>query len=233
MNIVTIDFDIIMWPSIEIYNDLVNSELSIQDILDDNPNGGFVPTADLWLYKYLTDYILSVIKSINKDHILFVESHEEVYTKFKDIYPAITLYNIDHHHDLGYGDNDECDCGSWAKYLLDKGINKDNIYIENKAKNTAENFKYSAEIINKIINEENKEIKIGVVTSDVHMKRTKYISEEFISEFYNDLYFFNALGPNVNKNNWSSTEFGKDFLFTEIKKIINYEFGKYLDFINS
>ena len=120
-----------------------------------------------------------------------------------------------------------------AKYLLDRGINKDNIYIENKAKNTAENFKYSAEIINKIINEENKEIKIGVVTSDVHMKRTKYISEEFISEFYNDLYFFNALGPNVNKNNWSSTEFGKDFLFTEIKKIINYEFGKYLDFINS
>ena len=29
MNIVTIDFDIIMWPSIEIYNDLVSSELSI------------------------------------------------------------------------------------------------------------------------------------------------------------------------------------------------------------
>ena len=119
MNLVTIDFDIIMWPSIEIYNDLVDGEFSVQDILDNNPNGGFIPTADLWLYKYLTDYVLEVSKKIDKDHIIFIESHEEVYTQLKDIYPAITLYNIDHHHDLGYGNNDECDCGSWAKYLLD------------------------------------------------------------------------------------------------------------------
>lgn len=119
------------------------------------------------------------------------------------------------------------------KYLLDKGIKKENIFIENKAKNTSENFTYSSKILKNILSDGNTKYKIGVITSDFHMKRTQYISKEFFSEYYNDLYFFNALGPNVNKYNWSSTEFGKNFLYTEIKKIINYEFDKYLDFINS
>ena len=119
------------------------------------------------------------------------------------------------------------------KYLEDHGISKDRIYIENKAKNTSENFKYSYEIIKNFFDNEHTKYKIGVITSDFHMKRTKYISKEFFSEYYNDLYFFNALGPNVNQYNWSSSDFKKEFLYTEIKKIINYEFDKYLDFINS
>ena len=119
------------------------------------------------------------------------------------------------------------------KYLEDHGISKDRIYIENKAKNTSENFKYSYEIIKIFFDNVHTKYKIGVITSDFHMKRTKYISKEFFSEYYNDLYFFNALGPNVNQYNWSSSDFKKEFLYTEIKKIINYEFDKYLDFINS
>lgn len=118
MNLVTIDFDIIMWPSIQIYNDIVDDDCSVQDLLDQNPKSGFTPVADLWLYKYLTDYIVEMSKRLPKDHILFVDSHEEVYTKFKDLYPVISLYNIDHHHDLGYENNEECDCGSWVQYLL-------------------------------------------------------------------------------------------------------------------
>lgn len=120
-----------------------------------------------------------------------------------------------------------------AKYLQDKGINKDKIFVENKAKNTSENFTYSSQIVKDILKNNNKKNKIGIVTSDFHMKRTKYIAKEFFTEFYDDLYYFNALGPAVNKNTWNNSEFGKNILYTEIKKIIYYEFNKYLEFINS
>ena len=119
-----------------------------------------------------------------------------------------------------------------AKYLEEHGINKDKIYIENKATNTIQNFEYSYKIAKKII-ENNSNYKIGLVTSDFHMKRTKFIAKEFFGKFYNEIYFFNSSGPNININTWYKTDIGKNVVFSEIKKMTNYEFDKYLAFINS
>lgn len=54
MNIVTIDFDIIMHWSLNIYNDFVSDEENISSILSKNKNANFIPHVDLGLYYYLT-----------------------------------------------------------------------------------------------------------------------------------------------------------------------------------
>ena len=128
------------------------------------------------------------------------------------------------------GDMTEADY--MANYLINKGIKKDKIFIENSAKNTLENFKYSYIIAKNLISNSDKK-KIGVITADFHMKRTKYIVKDFYKEFLSDTYFFNAYGPNTNSKIWYKNEIGKKVIYSEISKIIDYEFSEYLKFINS
>jgi hypothetical protein len=69
MNIVSIDFDIIMAPSIELYNSFEHKSL-YEDYYFNLFN------ADLVIYSKLTEWLLKWIPEINPSDIHFIESHE-------------------------------------------------------------------------------------------------------------------------------------------------------------
>jgi len=92
----TIDFDIIMHPCIELYNDY---DETADEFLINYPFLNLLP-ADLELYEQLTNFLYS---QKNKD-FYFMEDHHE-FVKLTQNDGPFELINIDHHHDLGYGDN--------------------------------------------------------------------------------------------------------------------------------
>lgn len=60
------------------------------------------------------------------------------------------------------------------KYLVENGVKEDLIISEDKSTNTYENFIFTKEILDK----ENKDYKITVVTNDFHMYRAKYLAKQ-------------------------------------------------------
>ena len=124
MNVVSIDFDIIMAPSIEFYNNFTNDKF-----LFDNPLLK-VCNADLSIYRKLTTWFFKNLKNVDYENIIFIKSHEQIvnYINKNDI-----IFNIDHHHDLGYDEKEinNCNCGNWAKYLLEKNIINNYTWIHN------------------------------------------------------------------------------------------------------
>lgn len=142
MNIVSIDFDIIMKPSIEYYNNVMNKEEAFASPLMQ------VCTADLTIYTKLTKWLIEMTKEMNADDIIFIESHEAIINYIpKD--PKVRLINIDHHHDVGYHPTDvdvdlgkNLHCGNWGKYLLKHNLIDDYIWICNE--NSQKNYMYSS-----------------------------------------------------------------------------------------
>jgi hypothetical protein len=128
--ILSIDFDIVMFPSINLYNDDVDG--------DDNPieiwkeleeEYGF---EDYDLLKYDASTIMEVAKLMKrfKDKpIHFIKEHQQVVDILKE-QPDYDncqyhIYNVDHHHDLWYRksdfkeilEQDKYDCADWLGYL--------------------------------------------------------------------------------------------------------------------
>lgn len=137
MNIVSIDFDIIMAPSIELYRSLGN-----KPSYDNYYSNLF--NADLTIYSKLTNWLLNNIPNLNETDIYFIESHEQI-VNFLPKDTDISLFNIDHHHDLGYApseeldkDNFSLDCGNWGLYLLKNKLINNYTWIKNK--NSIKNF---------------------------------------------------------------------------------------------
>ena len=113
----TIDFDIIMSPSIEVYNNYDGTATEYTSKFDFL---GIMP-ADLEMYAQLTEFL----KNQRGKPIIFMEDHNEIIQKTKGDGP-FELINIDHHHDIGYGDNIrwkhkvvQVDEGNWVHKLWD------------------------------------------------------------------------------------------------------------------
>lgn len=123
MKVLTIDFDIIMAPSIEFYNDKIKTDGPVKD-LEEMFNFVKNLPADMYIYQYLTQAIL---ESKEKE-IIIIKDHGEIVPYLKKFTsPIEEVINIDHHHDLGYEIDmhkplKNYDCGNWAKYLLDNKI---------------------------------------------------------------------------------------------------------------
>lgn len=142
-NIVTIDFDIIMAPSINLYNNIVGpnkweNEFS-QDLLIR------LSFADLQHYHNITLWLLNIIKQIPKEKVHFIFDHEQV-LNYIPLAEEVNLINIDHHHDIGYGLADQKDitdanltCGNWIKYLINHGKLVKYHWINNKNSTPLEN----------------------------------------------------------------------------------------------
>lgn len=115
--ILTIDFDIIMGPSIDLYNARV--PFTSWDNLTDNPYYQILTTDNIH-YLRLTSLLIELIHFIPKEDIHFIESHDDI---CKYIVEKSNIINIDHHHDLGYDDSidgKKLTCANWVKYLDNK-----------------------------------------------------------------------------------------------------------------
>lgn len=129
MKILSIDFDIIMAPSIQLYNDMVPM-LSWDELLK-NPQL-ILSQADLIHYKRLTILITQIISYLEKDSIIFIENHGLAYDFIKNN-NNIDLINIDHHHDIGYpnSEEDKVTCANWIEFLNKEGKINSYIWLNN------------------------------------------------------------------------------------------------------
>lgn len=143
MNIVSIDFDIIMAPSIEYYNSLNGDrEYIFNEPLMKNCE------ADLAMYHKLSQWLYKKIKTLPAKDIIFIEDHHKIINHIPEN-EDVFLVNIDHHHDLGYSQedyevtNENLDCGNWGKFLIQNNRIKNYIWLcnPNSSKNT---FNYGA-----------------------------------------------------------------------------------------
>lgn len=206
MNVMTIDFDIILHWSLNIYNNSVGSdEDNISDLLKENPNAYFTPRCDFGLYEYLTSFLIKCIKILPKDNIKFIEDHDEVVELFDPTLDIIKptekfkIYNIDFHHDIAYDEDDideaieEIDCGNWIKYLFENYPNFESyIWI-----NTSESLDYDDEyspLLKKVFTQN-----INKYNLDALVKKIDYlyickspewvpIDIQFLYEVWKDIY---------------------------------------------
>lgn len=121
-NIISIDFDICMWQDIQIYNDSISSasQDSVDRLIKTMPLLGYV-RFDAHAYRAIANILIDAKQSIGKDNIHFIINHEEILQYLpKD--EEFNLYNIDHHHDMGYEEKVGVrpQCGDWVCHAYDK-----------------------------------------------------------------------------------------------------------------
>lgn len=118
-----------------------------------------------------------------------------------------------------------------AKYLIDKGVASENIFIEKDSINTIQNLSKSKEIIDNLLNSKIDHKGIGIVTAGFHVKRTKKLSDQiFNSEAYN-VHLFPAYTERTAPDSWYKTKEGTDIILNELKKIVIYNFDEYMRFV--
>lgn len=123
--IVTVDFDIIMGPSIEVYNHFIPFEKT-WDELDLNPQIR-LSEGDYFHYQRITEWLIEMTKYIPKEKIHFIGSHDTILNYLEEGI-EYDIINIDHHHDCGYKyDNSlyktaDLDCTNWVAVAYDKGM---------------------------------------------------------------------------------------------------------------
>lgn len=132
-NIVTIDFDIIMAPCIDLYNSLVPKANwnELRNIPQLN-----VLTADMFIYQRLTEYLISLLPKLSFNQIHFVYDHEKATFNMPSD-ELLTIYNIDHHHDCGYHleeepiSKQELTCANWVAKIKEFNLLEKYIWIKN------------------------------------------------------------------------------------------------------
>lgn len=133
-NILTIDFDIIMKPSIQLYNDYATDNWI--ELLQ-MPEARLF-RADMNIYHKLTNYVLLLLDQMNFEDVYFIEDHSQMIKYLQNEY-NISLINIDHHHDCGYESDqlnhfislENINCGNWCKRLLDNNQLTSYVWIKN------------------------------------------------------------------------------------------------------
>lgn len=112
-----------------------------------------------------------------------------------------------------------------ADYLKEKaiefGIKKEDILVENKAMTTWENMKLSRELI--IKNNMFKTcIKIAIVTSSFHMRRSIMIAERVFSDDSVNIVALPGEDNSTRRTTWFTNEKGRVRAIGEVEKIIDY-----------
>ncbi len=131
MNVLSVDFDIIMAPDIGLYNSMVgtshDNSRSIDQRIKEHPILAGC-RADLNHYQRLIPYILKVTQDLKIEDIRISMTHEDIKNVLKNM-EDVHVFNIDHHHDLGYpqeGENrpkeEHCSCANWGEYYFHQGI---------------------------------------------------------------------------------------------------------------
>lgn len=137
INILSVDFDWLMDPSIEIYNDSLNINMTVDDLLKISPGVNCEFNYQNYYKLYLLLY--DICKNINDNsRILIFDNHHDIITCIEDMWQInepYNLYNIDHHHDCGYPDpiapnvyEQDLNSGNWVQWC--KNLNS-YIWINN------------------------------------------------------------------------------------------------------
>lgn len=216
MNVLSIDFDIIMEPTINYYNDWINK--GWKSLCSENP--GFI-TAKASFCNY--NLILHILEKIlNFDTPIYIAYNHKTIVNFLQNDNDLVIYNIDHHHDLGYGNlvsKDETlnnlNCGNWAKYLFDNNQLKKYVWLKNNNSiNPSEDLKkdYNYEI-ESFIDYIHKDF-FNINFDKVYI----CLSPEWVSPYYFDLFmgliewieikFDKKI--NINKEGYENYEYGND-----------------------
>lgn len=148
MKVVTIDFDIIMEPSLIFYNQLVPA-IPWKELYKNAISNLF--SADLIHYERLTKWIVDIFNLLPAENVKFIYSHNMAYELLKD-YNNIELINIDHHHDYGYdkGDNSKVTCANWVKFLDQEKHLVSYLWVNNESSDTYQNASIKSECLKKI-----------------------------------------------------------------------------------
>jgi len=130
MNICTIDFDWIMWPVINAYNDMVPAKMDapIQKLRDEVRK--MIPGVDLRPDWPSFQKIKSICE-IYQNRLYKIEDHGEIVDLCKE--PCDFLINIDHHHDYYKGDGLTYDCSNWVRVLERRKLFKQYIWVPSKS----------------------------------------------------------------------------------------------------
>lgn len=129
--IITIDFDIIMAPSINLYNGLV--PMQPWDQIMNDPHFQLL-TPDYTHYQKIFTFIMRCVEEMDADHIHFIEDHGQA---VKYITEKCDLVNIDHHHDITYAppevikDEIKPTCANWVSYLQEEDLLNSYEWINN------------------------------------------------------------------------------------------------------
>lgn len=131
-NILSIDFDWIMAPSIEAYNSLDGSGVRDWATYKLAAPAAILP-ADLEKYHQLYQLVKSMRNQFERGKVAAAKDHMHIAERAKlwieNADEEVAIYNIDHHHDLGYGadripDYGLVDDSNWATYLAQQYPNK-------------------------------------------------------------------------------------------------------------
>lgn len=125
VNILSVDFDWIMEPSIGIYNPLIKTDHPIDDLMQENP--GCIFQADLSKFNTLNTYLANICRVIElSERIQFATHHDSIVDCIENCWKLTNvkynIYNIDHHHDCGYEPTlnkiyeQKITCGNWVQY---------------------------------------------------------------------------------------------------------------------
>lgn len=145
-NLITVDFDIIMGPSIELYNGFVNEFFSIQEFSEKNNYLTFFCNADLDVYAKLTFYLYKLFENTSEEHIHFIYNHEDVYFYLEEN-EQYNVFNIDHHHDCGYPDQiTDLYCGNWVQKMDEENKLNSYLWIANYSSSSLPNEKFDKQL---------------------------------------------------------------------------------------
>lgn len=111
-----------------------------------------------------------------------------------------------------------------ADYLMSKGVPREKIIIEDRAKFTLQNLELSAFIIDLMRERESvKSYRIGIVTAAFHLMRVKVLADK-TGEFKEDeLGYIPAYGPNTGYSDWYKNPTGRNVVLEEIRKLVKLE----------
>ena len=138
--VLTIDFDIIMGPDISVYNGLITTAeyFHFENLVAKYPLLDKVE-ANMETYYKITSYLLYLRKILKREQFAFIESHDMILEHIEG--KENTVINIDHHHDLGYGQNfgliDVDNCANWAFMGLKSRMINKYIWIKNRTSDEA------------------------------------------------------------------------------------------------
>ena len=128
INILSVDIDWIMEPSIQIYNWLINEDTETEQFnLEVNAPGVVLPP-DLYKFYQLNKILFTPNCKVDKDSLVIQKSHKSIVRAISNwkINEPYVVWNVDHHHDCGYTDKtgnarqayyNGATCGNWAAYL--------------------------------------------------------------------------------------------------------------------